>query len=63
MRGPLDYEMLWNQLERNERTALLRQILTEGISGQNVKPWHELPASLKIELLKLDWEFSLGRRF
>lgn len=58
----LDYADLWDSFRQTERRALLANVTNQSIDGQEVKPWDHLPLGLKKELLKLDWEFNIGRK-
>jgi hypothetical protein len=69
--GLSDFERTWEGLSDRQRIALLDQIPPDHTNARihagNVpkdfaKHWAELPARVMMELVKLDWEFSLGEK-
>jgi hypothetical protein len=63
---PLDYEELWDSFRTAERIALLNMLLASDIQGDQPpysSPWAKLEKVTKAALLRLDWEFCLGKKF
>lgn len=62
MPKPLDYPDLWDSFTEGERRAMVL-----GVPGADTdlwkRPWDKLPVWFRQALLKLDWEFMLGKRF
>lgn len=57
-------EVIWEILDYSQRVSITNTLyITEFRNGMAKCRWSELSAREREALLKIDWEFTLGKRF
>jgi hypothetical protein len=58
------FEKIWNvALTVSQRETICQSIVSYNARGYGALLWHQISTDTREDLIKIDWEFTLGVRF